>query len=331
MIFFVYALSSTWKMVQDECFGCVFRLILMAFLFYYSDGSIEPKRYGFKKSARGTAPPLTNGASTIKVCFYWKAGRCTRHPCPFLHGEPQHPNVGSMRKRIVAPDHLVTPVDKSHQGTGCVWRNPNAGSKPSAPYPKGVCMMNLESNVKFPAAAVDHSVSTPMEACDRIVEINGKTCTVATKKGSGEIKPNTNSKPNVISSKGVCKINQHSNARAPAMAVNRYACSVEEVCGSNLESNAETPAAAAKKGSEEMNEGEVRPCGNTIAVICKRYFSGNCSYGESCRDRHSWCISDSFSLLARLEGHSKVTFNGFNLRNSSVLMLSLFFFLLLLL
>nr|CAD1830232.1 unnamed protein product [Ananas comosus var. bracteatus] len=277
----------------------MFRLILMVFSFYYSDGSIEPKRYGFQKNARGTAP-LTNGTSTIKVCFYWKAGRCTRHPCPFLHGEPQHPNVGSMRKRAVGPDHLVPPVKKSHQGTGRVWRNPSAGPKPSAPSPKRVCMM------KCPAVAVDGSSTTPNVVCDRNVEINGKTCTVATRKGgSGEIKPNPNSKPNVPSSKGICKINQQGNAKPPAMPVNHYACSVEDVCDSNLGSNGKAPAVATNKDSEEMNKGEARLCGNTREVICKHFISGNCSYGESCQDRHSWCISDSFSLLARLGGHSK--------------------------
>nr|CAD1830370.1 unnamed protein product [Ananas comosus var. bracteatus] len=51
------------------------------------------------------SPHKSPNLGTIKVCFYWKAGRCTRHPCPFLHGVPQHPNVGSMRKHSVGPDH----------------------------------------------------------------------------------------------------------------------------------------------------------------------------------------------------------------------------------
>nr|CAD1830249.1 unnamed protein product [Ananas comosus var. bracteatus] len=175
MIFFAYALSTTWKKAQDEGFGSYVSSDSDGLLLYYSGGSIEPKCYGFKKSARGTAP-LTNGSSTIKVCFYWKAGRCTRHPCPFLHGVPQHPNVGSMRKRSVGPDHLVPPVEKSHQGTGRVWRNPSAGPQPSAPSPKRVCMM------KCPAVAVDGSVPTPKVVCNRNVEVNGKACTVATRK-----------------------------------------------------------------------------------------------------------------------------------------------------
>ncbi|OAY69672.1 Zinc finger CCCH domain-containing protein 17, partial [Ananas comosus] len=246
------------------------------------------------------SPHKSPNLGTIKVCFYWKAGRCTRHPCPFLHGVPQHPNVGSMRKHSVGPDHLVPPVEKSHQGTGRVWRNPSAGPKPSAPSPKRVCMM------KCPAVAVDRSVSTPKVACDRNVEVNGKTCTVATRKGgSGEIKPNANSKPNVPSSKGICKINQQCNAKPQAVPLNHYGCSVEDVCDSNLGSNAKAPAVATNKDSKEINEGEARLCGNTREVICKNFISGNCSNGESCRDKHSWCISDSFSLLACLGGHSK--------------------------
>nr|CAD1830369.1 unnamed protein product [Ananas comosus var. bracteatus] len=78
-----------------------------------------------------------------------------------------------------------------------------------------------------------------------------------------------------------------------------------DVCDSNLGSNAKAPAVATNKDSKEINEGEARLCGNTREVICKNFISGNCSNGESCRDKHSWCISDSFSLLACLGGHSK--------------------------
>lgn len=35
-----------------------------------------------------------------KVCFHWQAGKCNRHPCPFLHSEPPPPNVnGTSSKR----------------------------------------------------------------------------------------------------------------------------------------------------------------------------------------------------------------------------------------
>ncbi|XP_008795362.2 LOW QUALITY PROTEIN: zinc finger CCCH domain-containing protein 17-like [Phoenix dactylifera] len=65
-------------------------------------------RYGNKRvhqrmgsSATAAVPDRAN-----KVCYHWRAGRCNRHPCPFLHSEP-----------AAAPAH--------HQGL--VWRNPSGG------------------------------------------------------------------------------------------------------------------------------------------------------------------------------------------------------------
>ncbi|GMJ06559.1 hypothetical protein like AT5G51980 [Hibiscus trionum] len=35
--------------------------------------------------------PGTDSSKNQKVCFHWRAGKCNRFPCPFLHSEPSHP------------------------------------------------------------------------------------------------------------------------------------------------------------------------------------------------------------------------------------------------
>ena len=38
-----------------------------------------------------------------KVCYHWQAGKCNRHPCPFLHSELPPPNAnGASSKRPYA-------------------------------------------------------------------------------------------------------------------------------------------------------------------------------------------------------------------------------------
>lgn len=40
--------------------------------------------------------------------------------------------------------------------------------------------------------------------------------------------------------------------------------------------------------------------------LCKFWVTGNCVQGDNCMDLHSWFCGDGFSMLAKLEGHSKV-------------------------
>ncbi|KAK8981526.1 hypothetical protein V6N11_027939 [Hibiscus sabdariffa] len=36
--------------------------------------------------------PGIDSSKNQKVCFHWRAGKCTRFPCPFLHSEQSHPS-----------------------------------------------------------------------------------------------------------------------------------------------------------------------------------------------------------------------------------------------
>nr|QEX51168.1 zinc finger CCCH domain-containing protein 17-like isoform X1 [Cymbidium ensifolium]QEX51178.1 zinc finger CCCH domain-containing protein 17-like isoform X4 [Cymbidium ensifolium] len=74
------------------------------------------ERYGNKRvHHRGgpsqAAPDRTNN----KVCFHWRAGRCNRIHCPYLHGELPQPSDGA-----------------TFHPQGLVWRNSNASSNPGS-------------------------------------------------------------------------------------------------------------------------------------------------------------------------------------------------------
>ncbi|URD98987.1 zinc finger CCCH domain-containing protein [Musa troglodytarum] len=74
--------------------------------------------------SQAAAPDRANN----KVCYHWRAGRCNRHPCPFLHSEMPTP-----QQQSAAPDGGVA---KRH----LVWKNPsNAGaaSGPPSKWGKG--------------------------------------------------------------------------------------------------------------------------------------------------------------------------------------------------
>ncbi|KAG6482466.1 zinc finger CCCH domain-containing protein 48-like [Zingiber officinale] len=56
-------------------------------------------------SYHATAP------SHLRVCYYWRAGRCDRHPCRFLHGEladAPTPVAAAIMKRWLAPTYPNT-------------------------------------------------------------------------------------------------------------------------------------------------------------------------------------------------------------------------------
>ncbi|KAL0305010.1 UNVERIFIED_CONTAM: Zinc finger CCCH domain-containing protein 48 [Sesamum angustifolium] len=40
---------------------------------------------------------------------------------------------------------------------------------------------------------------------------------------------------------------------------------------------------------------------------CKYWVTGNCVHGDKCKDLHSWCSGSGFTLLKKLEGHTKVS------------------------
>ncbi|RZS29216.1 hypothetical protein BHM03_00062922 [Ensete ventricosum] len=80
-------------------------------------------RNGNKRFHQRLAPP---DRANNKVCYHWRAGRCNRHPCPFLHSElPPH-----QQQQSVAPDGGA--VAKRNN----VWRNPGTASAASGPPSK---------------------------------------------------------------------------------------------------------------------------------------------------------------------------------------------------
>lgn len=40
-------------------------------------------------------------------------------------------------------------------------------------------------------------------------------------------------------------------------------------------------------------------------MVCQNWLSGTCVYGEMCENLHSWFCGNGFSMLAKLEGHTK--------------------------
>ncbi|KAI4981121.1 zinc finger CCCH domain-containing protein 17 isoform X1 [Hordeum vulgare subsp. vulgare] len=73
-------------------------------------------RFGNKRvhNRLGPAPGAASSSSSTKVCIHWRAGRCNRFPCPFLHSE--------------LPEAATTKRPNQRDGPGGhVWRNPNSG------------------------------------------------------------------------------------------------------------------------------------------------------------------------------------------------------------
>ncbi|XP_074592776.1 zinc finger CCCH domain-containing protein 17-like [Curcuma longa] len=80
-------------------------------------------RYGNRRTYHRAGPSQVPDRAN-KVCFNWRAGRCNRHPCPFLHSE--------------LPQHMPTdgPAKRGHQ-QGHVSRNPASGGAQPSKWGKG--------------------------------------------------------------------------------------------------------------------------------------------------------------------------------------------------
>ncbi|KAH7653650.1 Cdc4 and related F-box and WD-40 proteins protein [Dioscorea alata] len=83
-------------------------------------------RYGNKRIHQrigGSNPSSISERSNNKVCHHWRAGRCNRHPCPFLHAEP---SIDSLPKRH-------QPAVEHHS---LVWKNPGTNPGPPSKWGK---------------------------------------------------------------------------------------------------------------------------------------------------------------------------------------------------
>lgn len=102
------------------------------------------KRIHQRMGPSQAAPDRTNN----KVCFHWRAGRCHRIPCPFLHSElPQHADDGS--KRTAAGD------GRGFQSQGFVWRSQNTGGNSRGPSKWGKGRGGAAGGVRQPRKVLD--------------------------------------------------------------------------------------------------------------------------------------------------------------------------------
>ncbi|XP_072967962.1 zinc finger CCCH domain-containing protein 17-like [Typha angustifolia] len=75
----------------------------------------------------------------------------------------------------------------------------------------------------------------------------------------------------------------------------------ESFKGENPRNNTKNPNSPPKGGYKRKRRESCQP----NDIVCRGFIAGSCTDGESCGNRHVYSISDSFSLLARLEGHSQ--------------------------
>ncbi|XP_042470473.1 zinc finger CCCH domain-containing protein 17-like isoform X2 [Zingiber officinale] len=104
----------------------------------------QPDRYrnrrGYQRAGPSQVPDRSN-----KVCFHWQAGRCSRHPCPFLHSNPpQTVLADGAAKR----GHLQGHVPRNIASAGAPpskWGKGRAGGK----APDKICNYFLAGNCSF--------------------------------------------------------------------------------------------------------------------------------------------------------------------------------------
>ncbi|XP_021765944.1 zinc finger CCCH domain-containing protein 48-like [Chenopodium quinoa] len=57
------------------------------------------------------------------------------------------------------------------------------------------------------------------------------------------------------------------------------------------------------QAASNATNGDVKSAPRT--KICEYWLKDSCVYGDKCKDLHSWCYGDGFSVVAQLQGHKK--------------------------
>ncbi|XP_042472258.1 zinc finger CCCH domain-containing protein 17-like [Zingiber officinale] len=104
----------------------------------------QPDWYGNRRGYQRAGPSQVPDRSNT-VCFHWQAGRCSRHPCPFLHSDPpQTVLADGAAKR----GHLQGHVSRNIASAGAPpskWGKGRAGGK----APDKICNYFLAGNCSF--------------------------------------------------------------------------------------------------------------------------------------------------------------------------------------
>ncbi|KAG6521349.1 hypothetical protein ZIOFF_018464 [Zingiber officinale] len=104
----------------------------------------QPDRYGNRRGYQRAGPSQVPDRSN-KVCFHWQAGRCSRHPCPFLHSDPQQTVLADGAAKR---GHLQGHVSRNIASAGAPpakWGKGRAGGK----APDKICNYFLTGNCSF--------------------------------------------------------------------------------------------------------------------------------------------------------------------------------------
>ncbi|XP_017243634.1 zinc finger CCCH domain-containing protein 48 [Daucus carota subsp. sativus] len=70
--------------------------------------------------------------------------------------------------------------------------------------------------------------------------------------------------------------------------------------------------------TSEVKDVTKRPNKEPKKQLCKYWVTGDCVYGDKCKNLHSWYYGDGFTMLAKLEGHTKAV-TGITLPSSDKL------------
>ncbi|KAG6531580.1 hypothetical protein ZIOFF_005395 [Zingiber officinale] len=104
----------------------------------------QPDRYGNRRGYQRAGPSQVPDKSN-KVCFHWQAGRCSRHPCPFLHSDPpQTVLADGAAKRGDLQGHVSRNI-ASAGAPPSKWGKGRAGGK----APDKICNYFLAGNCSF--------------------------------------------------------------------------------------------------------------------------------------------------------------------------------------
>ncbi|XP_042388231.1 zinc finger CCCH domain-containing protein 17-like isoform X1 [Zingiber officinale] len=104
----------------------------------------QPDRYGNRRGYQRAGPSQVPDRSN-KVCFHWQVGRCSRHPCPFLHSDPQQTVLADGAAKR---GHLQGHMSRNIASAGAPpskWGKGRAGGK----APDKICNYFLAGNCSF--------------------------------------------------------------------------------------------------------------------------------------------------------------------------------------
>jgi hypothetical protein len=241
------------------------------------------------------------------VCIFWRNGKCLKNPCRFLHSElpvicakkgsktessnqqdlpTKNSNCITTKNKLVLKRSLETTVENSREDAGS--KHCKKGTS------KNLTLKNEESSSNKSVCIFWRNGKCLKNPCRFL---HSELPVICAKKGSNTESSNQRDLP----TKNSNYIRTKNNLVLKRSLETTIENSQEDVGSKDCKRRTSKDLALKNEESGSNSIEDVLK-----QNVCQSWVHGNCIDGDKCQSLHSWFHADGLSILAQLQGHTKV-------------------------